>query len=148
MALAEFEYLGLKVETDCRTYDRVYASFWRKSIYDLKIFWKGLLGSLSVCDFETGAARHEIFTYVSVFNQGGMHTIKQEGRDSYEEFLDVDENTLLKELSVQLSHFGSRGWELVEVYRENKIDDSQTLYLTGNRHIIYKVHCTLKRLTK
>ena len=63
-----------------------------------------------------------------------------------EQYSDVDENTLLKELSVQLNHFGSRGWELVEVCRENEIDPPLALYLSGRRRDIFKVHCTLKRL--
>jgi len=144
--VAEFEYLSLTVEINCRTYDRVYANFWRRSIHELKLFWKGLFGSVLGGDLETGAAYHHIFTFVAFFDQGIMNPIKQEGRDICEEYSGVNEDTLLKELSVQLNHFGSRGWELVEVCRENEIDPPSALYLSGRRRDIFKVHCTLKRL--
>lgn len=141
----QFEYLYLSIKIEGRTHDMTYAYILPKIIHNLKIFWKSLFRNLLWGDLLTGTTHHEVLTYVRTFNQGYLNTIKQEGRDYCGEILDVGEDTFLKELSVQLAHYGSRGWELIQVNREDRIDDYNVLFLSGHHYTIYQANCILKR---
>jgi hypothetical protein len=144
---SQFEYLNLSIKIECNTFDLTHYNAWRKIIYELKLYRKQLFGVLYGCDMATGTVRHHIYTYVKVFSQGRLRIIKQEGDEDYEDGEPVTEDTLLEELSTQLTHYGLEGWELVEAHREDKIDDYRVLYRSGRRSQVYQVSCILKRLS-